>query len=212
MSNQKKQRYKDHALRREAGGYVPLPHVVIRSEEFSSLSPFAVKALLDLLAQYRGDNNGDLCAAWTLMRLRGWRSKDSLAKGLTELRDACFLIVTRQGGKHRATLFGISFYSIDFCGGKLDLKAPTRVFMGTWHRKAVPLSTADAPSKPAIPLPRRSGQLSNDCPAGRVNSAPVSNDCPAGRVSQPRFPKSIDPPAGLLSRDTTTRSAFAGSV
>ena len=40
------------------------------------LSPRATKLLIDLLAQYRGYNNGDLCAPLSLMRERGWNSSD----------------------------------------------------------------------------------------------------------------------------------------
>ena len=94
-----KKRHKGHGDKREAGGFVALPHAVLRSTEFAGLSPFALKALMDLLSQYVGDNNGDLCAAWKVMAKRGWRSRDSLAKGIRQLRDADFIVVTRQGGK-----------------------------------------------------------------------------------------------------------------
>jgi hypothetical protein len=78
-------RFKDAQARREGGGFVPLPFVVIRSHSFMQLSAHAVKLLNDLLAQYKGDNNGDLCVAWTLMQPRGWKSKDTLGKALKEL-------------------------------------------------------------------------------------------------------------------------------
>src|ERR1700680_1474701 len=38
--------------KRPAGGFVPLPYVVIRSEQFARLSSHAVKLLVDLLAEY----------------------------------------------------------------------------------------------------------------------------------------------------------------
>ena len=100
-----KNRFKDAQARREGGGFVPLPFVVIRSQSFTRLSAHAVKLLNDLLAQYKGDNNGDLCAAWTLMQPRGWKSKDTLNKALEELLAGDWLEVTRQGGRHKATLY-----------------------------------------------------------------------------------------------------------
>ena len=73
-------RFRDAQAKREEGGFVPLPHAVIRSQGFSKLSPYAIKLLIDLLAQYKGDNNGDFSAAWTLMEPRGWKSKETLHK------------------------------------------------------------------------------------------------------------------------------------
>jgi hypothetical protein len=96
----------------------------------------------DLLAQYKGDNNGDLCAAWTLMQPRGWKSKDTLSKALKELLAGDWLEVTRQGGRHKATLYGLTFYAIDDCKGKLDVKA-TGSPRGTWKK-----------NEPLPPLPR----------------------------------------------------------
>ena len=64
---------------------VALPDIVIRSRQWTMLSPFAVKLLLDMLAQYAGNNNGDLTTAWTVMRARGWKSNDLLYKAIHEL-------------------------------------------------------------------------------------------------------------------------------
>ena len=76
--SRKSERYMDAKKRREGGQDVALPWAVERSEEFAALLPFANKLLLDVLAQFNSGNNGDLCAAWRLMKTRGWRSKDSL--------------------------------------------------------------------------------------------------------------------------------------
>lgn len=171
-----KKRYKEHARKREAGGFVALPHAVLRSAEFASLSPFALKALMDLLAQHRGDNNGDLCAAWSLMVKRGWRSRDSLSKGVAELLHSGFVVVTRRGvagglGKKRiATLYAVTFYEIDWCGGKLDLQAPSRTFIGTWRRAAAPSNVAPLRGRAALSVTRPSCQSGPDHPAHRVNS------------------------------------------
>lgn len=64
--------------RRSKGTFAALPHAVLESPKYAALPPRAVKALLDLYAQFRGVNNGDLKAARSVMQPRGWRSKNSL--------------------------------------------------------------------------------------------------------------------------------------
>ena len=126
--------------RRDSGSFAALPHVILDSTEYSTLSARSVKCLLDVFAQYRGSNNGDLAAAWTVMKKRGWRSKDSLCSALRELCDAGFLILTRQGGRSKrggqrlCTLYAVSWLRIDECGRKLDV-LPTKVASGTWRIK-----------------------------------------------------------------------------
>jgi len=112
--------------RLEAGGYIALPHVVLRHDKFAQLSPRATKLFLDLYANYNGSNNGDFSAAWSLMKNRGWRSRDQLHKAQTELVDSRFIIKTRQGGRNRCNLFAVTFWAIDECKGKLDVPATTK--------------------------------------------------------------------------------------
>lgn len=131
-------RYKAAQQRRERGQFAPIPQACLRAPEFAKLSPYAVKLLLDLLAQFNGANNGDLCAAWTLMRPRCWRSKATLAKAIKELCETDWLLVTRQGGRHRPTLYGVTFYAIDVCNGKLDVSA-TGTPPGTWRKTLPPM-------------------------------------------------------------------------
>jgi len=97
-----------------SGRFLPLPMVLLRSQSFARLSPKGVKLLLDVCAQFNGyGNNGALSVAWTLMHARGWKSRDSLGKALRELLEGGWLILTRQGGRHRCSLFGLSFYRLD---------------------------------------------------------------------------------------------------
>lgn len=97
------------------GGFNAIPHRVLESSKFANLSPQATKLLVDLVSQYRGFNNGDLCAAMTLMQVRGWKSNAGLATAIKELRDTRFLVLTRQGGKHKPNLYALSFYAINDC-------------------------------------------------------------------------------------------------
>lgn len=100
------------------GGFNAFPHRVLASEKFAMLSPQATKLLLDLLSQYRGNNNGDLCAAMTLMALRGWKSKSGLESAIKELLRTGFLVLSQQGGRHKPSLYALTFYTIDECVDK----------------------------------------------------------------------------------------------
>jgi hypothetical protein len=87
--------------------------MVVRSEQWGGLSAQAVKLLIDLLGQYRLNNNGDLCATWTVMKRRGWRSRDTLRRALRELLDGGWIVLTRQGGLHAPSLYAVTFYDLD---------------------------------------------------------------------------------------------------
>lgn len=145
-------RFKDAQAKREPGQFFPLPVDLIRSQSFSRLSPYAVKLLMDLIAQWNGYNNGDLCATWTLMKQRGWRSKETLNKALKELTARDFIVLTRQGGRHKASLYGFTCINIDECGGKLDVQ-PGPKFKGRWRRhEPLPPLLASHPAAGAASL------------------------------------------------------------
>lgn len=98
--------------RRVDGTFVALPHAILRSPAFTRLSAHAVKLLLDMLSAYNGGNNGDMSAAWQIMRGRGWKSRDTLAKAIRELVTGGWLFVTRQGGSHVATLYATTIFAL----------------------------------------------------------------------------------------------------
>ena len=97
------------------------PHHVLNHEKFKTLSRRATKLLMDIAAQYRGSNNGDLCAPFSLMQKRGWTSNDQLHKAKRELVDKEVIMVTRQGGRNKCTLYAVTWFQIDECNGKLDV-------------------------------------------------------------------------------------------
>lgn len=125
--------------RRETGLFIALPTHIFTSPQYANLSAHAVKLLIDLLSQYRGFNNGDLCATWSLMSQRGWRSRDTLNRALKELMTAGFIEKTRQGerghssGQRKPTLYGVTWKGIDECGGKLDV-SPNPVPSNRWAK------------------------------------------------------------------------------
>jgi hypothetical protein len=106
-----RQRYKGNRI---GEGFVALPYSVLNSPLFIALSPYAVKLLIDVAAQYRGDNNGDLCTAWKLMKPRGWRSEATLHKAKRELLAAGFLYESRKGRRPNVcSLFALTWPLFD---------------------------------------------------------------------------------------------------
>ena len=100
--------------------FLSLPHNVLDHDSFRTLSPRATKLLIDIAAQYRGYNNGDLCAPLSVMKKRGWKSSDQLFKARKELLDRGLILTSRQGGLNKCSLFALTWFQIDDCKGKLD--------------------------------------------------------------------------------------------
>ena len=117
--------------------FLSLPHNVLDHESFRTLSPRATKLLIDIAAQYRGCNNGDLCAPLSVMRKRGWKSNDQLFKARNELLDRELILTSRQGGRNKASLFALTWLQIDDCKGKLDIQSTT-VAPHNWKRWSDP--------------------------------------------------------------------------
>ena len=108
-----------------SGSFLSLPHNLLRHENFKCLRAKPTKLLIDIAVQYRGTNNGDLCAPLSIMRERGWSSNDQLFRARKELVDRGFLRVSRQGGRNQCTFYALTWQPIDDCRGKLDITATT---------------------------------------------------------------------------------------
>ena len=131
-----KSRREKHTSRRDNGSFFRVPTQVLDSPNYCGLTFKARALLLDLGAQFRGLNNGDLAAPWTWMKGRGWKSKDTLRRALLELLAAGMVEQTRQGGLHQPSLFAFTWIEIHECGGKLEVKA-SPVASNRWRRQAV---------------------------------------------------------------------------
>jgi hypothetical protein len=107
--------------RRERGSFFAIPHSILDSVNYNRLSSHAVKLLIDLGRQYNGSNNGDLSTAWKIMKPKGWRSKSTLHSAKQELLHYGLIELTRQGGKHKPSLYGLTWHAINDCRGKLDV-------------------------------------------------------------------------------------------
>lgn len=105
--------------------FLSIPHSVLNSDAYKGLNGWAVRLLVDIGGQYNGMNNGDLCAAFSVMEKRGWTSKHSLGAALNTLEKVGLIEQTRQGGRNRCSLYAVTWKPIDECKGKLDVR-PTK--------------------------------------------------------------------------------------
>lgn len=102
--------------RRIRGRFLALPHNIINSETYRQLSPAAVKLLIDIGEQYNQRNNGDLCASYSVMQRKGWKSKHTLHRAKQELLDAGLIEQTREGGLNAGpNLYAVTWQPIDEC-------------------------------------------------------------------------------------------------
>lgn len=104
--------------RNPSGRFIRIPYDAWRSPAFASLTPHALKLLIDIAGCYNGKNNGDLSAAFSVLsRERYWKSRDTLGKAVAELLRTGFLIRTRRGkrlcGKHEPSLYAVTWWAID---------------------------------------------------------------------------------------------------
>lgn len=122
--------------RSDIGRYIAIPHSAMNHPDWLGLTPNAIKLLIELMKQYNSKNNGDLTAAWSFMKKRGFKSQTTLSAALkclllqnyiTQTRDSQF----RNPGK-RCALYAVNWYPINECLGKnLNVNAtasPPRAF------------------------------------------------------------------------------------
>lgn len=106
------------------GPVLVMPHVVLNSEAYKSLSGNAIKLLYDIAQQYNRYNNGSLLASFRYMsEMRGWKSSDMLAKAKNELIERELLIQTVQGQRpNKASWYGLGWLALDDITG-LEISA-----------------------------------------------------------------------------------------
>lgn len=106
--------WKGAAEKRDRGAFRQVPLSVLDGRAYLDCSPYAVKLLFDLLTQYRGTNNGDLTAAWKVMKARGWRSEATLHKAKQELLASGLIVETRMGARpNKCSLYALTFFELD---------------------------------------------------------------------------------------------------
>jgi hypothetical protein len=128
------------------GNFIGIGREFYSSALLASLSPYACKLLWDLLAQYNGTNNGDLTTTWKVMQKRGWSGRSTLRKAQDELLACELLVLSRQGGRHKASLYALSLFSIDECQNKLEEIKPSIEPVKKWMLADARLKAQTAPN------------------------------------------------------------------
>jgi hypothetical protein len=189
-----------------------LPIDFLRSRACAQLSPHAVKMFLDLLARLDpgGRGNGDISADPNYLRSRGWTSKATWHAALKELEDAHLICVTRQGGRHKCSLFALTPWPLDCVRSKLD------VGQGAYSTRDWERGGTEAPSdtRPAIwrrvrpreVLTPAAGSMGEALPPKRGQSiASVNATAPAGGPIQLKADSCSPPRRGTFSREPSVR-------
>ena len=99
--------------RREKHTFVGIPKVCMNHQNYIALSMPAKVLLHEFCYQYNGYNNGDLCAAFSILSERGWKSKGTVNRAITELKVREWIVVSRQGGRNQCSLYALTFQAID---------------------------------------------------------------------------------------------------
>jgi hypothetical protein len=137
------------------GRFIQIPHSVLSHPDYQSLGGNSVKLLNALAYQYNGRNNGNLSAAWGLMRNAGFKSKDTITKAVRQLVSHQIIVKTRDGKFQNPNsccdLYALCWNRIDPCEGKkLELgptRAPYRTFIAGDIRSPRPVSGMESSLK-----------------------------------------------------------------
>lgn len=130
--------------KRNGPSFVQLPHYVLQSQAWTRLSGWQTKWLLDLMAQYNGRNNGDLSMPWSYLNKRGWASRDTASRARIKLLEVGWIVITRKGWKKIPTLYAVTLWGIDECGGKVVEEIPHAVSLGFWKQGHDPRNNSSA--------------------------------------------------------------------
>lgn len=126
--------------------FTGIVHSVFACPAFTGLSPHACKLLLELVGQYRGNNNGNLTVAWSVVSKRGWRSRTTLWRCKAELIEAGFVYVTRKGHMpSTCELLALTWFALDV-SPKFDPEA-LACFKPKAYRDKTPLPMTAIKSK-----------------------------------------------------------------
>jgi hypothetical protein len=123
-----------HPKRRMTGKhFAAIPVEVLTCDACRTLPNYAIRVLLAIAAQYRGNNNGDLALTWSLALPFGVTCKAHLVKALTMLQERGLIAKTRQGGKRPMgpCLYALTWQPINDLNGKID-SGPTTAASNDW--------------------------------------------------------------------------------
>jgi len=120
------------STRRSKERFVKIPHNILLSDSYISLSPSAKVLLTELIFQYNGRNNGDLSVEESKIKARNAGTKNTITKAVRELIASGLVLKTRDGQfcnpGRKCSLYALAWLRIDDCSGKLDIKATFRPY------------------------------------------------------------------------------------
>ena len=114
--------------------YVGLYHYELECPAYLHLSVYGRALLIEFRRLYNGYNNGDLSATWTQAKGKWFKSPSTLFEARKELLHYRLVKISRRGGTNKPTLYAITWWQIDDCKGKLDIRK-TLVPPGSWQKK-----------------------------------------------------------------------------
>lgn len=99
----------------DGGSAFVVPYTLLRHPNFTRLSPYGHKLIMDLARQYSGFNNGYLCCSWNLMKGEDfrWRSEVTLRLAMQELEHYRLIERTQQGGRNKPNLHALTWRRVD---------------------------------------------------------------------------------------------------
>lgn len=120
--------------------FAAIPIYLLEHPDYWSVSPRARDLLTCLASQFNAgnENNGNLCAAQSIMKKYGW-TDSTRKRALKQLEDAELIVKTRLGHKKRCSLFALAWLPIDECPNKfLDVSPtnkPPKNYIGEWKER-----------------------------------------------------------------------------
>jgi len=94
------------------------------------------------------------------MKKVGWRAPATLQRSINELLYFGFIVVTRRGGRNKATLYALTWLPVDECGGKLDV-SPTHTPGHDWKQERTRFDPKKAGRKIGFCTPNMNQLASN---------------------------------------------------
>jgi hypothetical protein len=203
-----------HPSRRMTGKhFAQIPVEVLTSEAFISLLAYAVRLLLAIAAQYRGNNNGDLAMTRAIARTFGINSHWQLERGLATLLEHGLIEKTRQGGKKPLgpCLYAVTWQPIDDLKGKIE-SGPTPCASNAWAKwTAAPKADEDKinhqPLRRATSAPSAGQRTPISAPSAGQTACDIS---PSGGSPSRISPEGLADSAGAKERIGSVRPAVSG--
>lgn len=108
----KSDRKKNQWAHVDGGSAFIIPVSLLKHENFTRLSPYGLKLVLDLGRQYTGFNNGYLWAGWSLLKEQGWKSKETLNNAVLECEHYQVISRTKQGGRNAPNYHALTWWPV----------------------------------------------------------------------------------------------------